>query len=45
MLDFDFEFNIETIKEKLMTTEGMIIVGVIILLLVGVGYYLFTNKT
>ena len=44
MLDFDFEFNIETIKEKLMTTEGMIIVGVIILLLVGVGYYLFTNK-
>jgi thiol-disulfide isomerase/thioredoxin len=44
MLDFDFEFIFETMKEKLMTTEGMVIVGVIIVLIIGVGYYLFTNK-
>ena len=38
MLDF------ETMKDQLMTTEGMIILGVIIVLIIGVGYYLFTNK-
>lgn len=40
----DFEFNLEMMKEKLMTTEGMVIAGIIILLIVGVGYYLFLNK-
>ena len=44
MFDFDFDFDFEKIKEKLMTTEGMLIAGVVVVMVVGVIYYLFMNR-
>ena len=44
MFDFDFDFDFDKMKEKLMTTEGMLIVGVVVLMIVGMVYYLYMNK-